>query len=1183
MGGEVMDGVLDTGSSMTVMGERAFARMRARSRQAASSIEPFTVAVAGERHRCGRVVDVMVRVPAEEESCYRGGESVYRVHVLDGDMTCDVLFGDEVVLDNRRALGHLFACRMRGRSGGQDKEPDGYAAQETALDTVHVSDLLGGERVTGDEQLTRYEEAEAVVRRASTIPRSEVEDTARISESLSEVQRRAMLSLLVEHSGVFGGLSSEAPAFEVPLVVKEGAAPLTGMPQARVPKAHVEAATKWADEMIAKDVLEESKATAGHQMVVAVRNGKPRMCLACYWLNDNTEGQAFDPMPVRDCIDALQGANYITTMDLVSSFLQLRLRPSDRHLTAFRLGRRVLQFKRMMFGWKHATHVFQRFLTTVLQDCIVAGYVVVYVDDIVIFSRTWEEHLRHVREVLARLLAACLRASLTKCAFGAARVRYLGMEVDGRYVALDKARLQGLRELPEPTTISQLRSHLGMFSYCREFVAGYADMVRTLEQLVVEIGKTGRFRFLWEDRHRDAWRQVRDAICRSKRLMLPDEAAEYEVWSDASELGMGAGLWARKADSGPWEPVSFISRSFRGAEMRYPTIEKEALAVKWAVTRWRVYLLGRRFTVVTDHRNLLHMRDSSNARVQRWQLELQEYDFMVRHMPGVTNVVADALSRSSVQEVVALRVTRSTARAGVQDIPSVEEVAASAGTPATEEQRQTVAVAAAAEGDGAAVVGKVGLAESAELEDVLGQVAAAQAESPHRTIWEADSMYREVVRGDKPVKVWTLMGRAVIPGHATELQQRVLQLAHDRAGHVGVPSTLYHVEMAALTWATLIPDAKAYVAGCLTCQRIRGVAREVGRLHHIPVESPFRRVQMDFIGPISTDSAVGYILVIIDCFSRWVELVAMDKADGAAVVRAFTTLVLRRHGVPLVVQTDGGSHFVNGKVAAMFEAHGVQHHVTTPYRPQSNGLVERANREVITRMQTFLRRDTSVWRGVVEEVQWQMNTAYHSAVGMMPYEALFGRKPETVLSRRAGAPRVPLRPSDMAQLAEKMMVLVRERDAVVAERTAVGQRRVDARQYVVGEHVYLATSSVGAKLEPRWQGPYRVEERLEGDTYRLYDIGGRRETRAHAAEMKPAVYTRHTVAEDVESELPSGYAFVDEILGHEVRDSALWLQVRWRGVEGATWQRWEELKGVKAAQQYMAGHTEARRALAGLR
>ncbi len=377
-------------------------------------------------------------------------------------------------------------------------------------------------------------------------------------------------------------------------------------------------------------------------VLVPKKDGTLRFCIDFRYLNAVSN---FDPYPmprVDDLVERVGRARYITTLDLSKGYWQVALAPEAKEMTAFRTPFGMYQFKVMPFGLQGAPATFQRLMDHVLRDlfdCAAA-----YLDDVVIFSQSWEEHMVHLQHVLQNIEAAGLTINPHKCAVAQREVEYLGYVIGFGQIKPQLGKVEAIQSFPVPTTKKKLRGFLGLVGWYRKFVPHFADKAVVLNNLTKASAPS---KVHWTDECDRAFRDLKEAICSHPVLHSPDFEKPFILQTDASGVGLGAVLLQEV--EGERRPVVFLSRKLLDRETRYSTVEKECLAMKWAIDTLRYYLLGRHFFLETDHRALqwLHRMRDANMRIAGWYLALQPYDFTVHYRSGKSNVVADFLSRMS--------------------------------------------------------------------------------------------------------------------------------------------------------------------------------------------------------------------------------------------------------------------------------------------------------------------------------------------------------------------------------------------------------------------------------------------------------------------------------------------------------------------------------------------------------
>ena len=384
-------------------------------------------------------------------------------------------------------------------------------------------------------------------------------------------------------------------------------------------------------------------------MLIKKKDGTMRLCIDNRRLNAVTHVEAY-PMPrIDDIIDRLGKALFISTLDLTRGYWQMPVATEDRAKTAFVTPKGLYQFKMMPFGLNGAPASFQRLTDMLVKGC--EEYAAAYLDDIVIFSQSWKEHLGHLKSILKRIGKANLTVKAAKCQFGMKQCVYLGHVVGNGMVQPEENKVNAVKSFPQPETKHQVRGFLGLTGYYRRFIPDYSAIATPLTDLTRKFSPNV---VVWDEKCAEAFERLKNYLCSSSVLRSPDFTKPFVLQTDASDRGAGAVL--SQCDSkGEEHPVAYYSRKFLPREERYSTVEKECLAIKLAVTAFRVYLLGRKFSIQTDHRSLewLDRLKDSNPRLCRWSLGLQPYQYTVVHRPGKANGNADSLSRIATNKSVA--------------------------------------------------------------------------------------------------------------------------------------------------------------------------------------------------------------------------------------------------------------------------------------------------------------------------------------------------------------------------------------------------------------------------------------------------------------------------------------------------------------------------------------------------
>lgn len=360
-----------------------------------------------------------------------------------------------------------------------------------------------------------------------------------------------------------------------------------------------------------------------------------------------------DPFPLprmEELIDNLAGAKFISTIDLTKGYWQVPVHPDSQEKTAFTLLFGKFHFTVMPFGLVGAPAVFQRMMNALFSDA--SGHVAAYMDDIVIYSDSWNDHLQHLEATLNTIEQAGLKMKMEKCQFGMTKCTYLGHEVGEGKVKPLAAKIEAIRVFKTPVSKKNVRAFLGLSGYYRRFIKNYAEMAVPLSDLTK---KELPDKVRWTEKEQEAFDNLKTALSSEPVLVGPNFDKPFYLHTDASDTGIGAVLSQKNQNEGEEvmdHPVAYYSKKLTNSEKNYATVEKECLAIVRAIDHFKVYLSGVRFTVVTDHaclRYLTSMKDSG-GRLTRWALKLQPFSYSVLHRPGRTNGNADGMSRQAWEE-----------------------------------------------------------------------------------------------------------------------------------------------------------------------------------------------------------------------------------------------------------------------------------------------------------------------------------------------------------------------------------------------------------------------------------------------------------------------------------------------------------------------------------------------------
>jgi len=769
-----------------------------------------------------------------------------------------------------------------------------------------------------------------------------------------------------------------------------------------------------------------------------------------------TERDAY-PLPhISATPDKLRRAKYLSTLDLKQGYWQVPLTPDSRPITAFTVPRRgLMQFTVMPFGLHSAPATFQRLLDTVLGPEL-EPHTFVYLDDIIVISATFDDHLRHLKEVFHRLRGAELRVNPDKCHFGLTELKYLGHVVERRGLRTDPEKTKAVTQWPTPTTVRQIRQFIGLASWYRRFIRDFSATAAPLTKLTRKQAK-----WCWGLEEERAFQQLKDALTTAPILACPDFERRFVLQTDASTSGLGAVL-SQHFNEGE-RVIAYASRTLNRAEKNYSATELECLAVIWGIRHMRGYLEGYEFTVVTDHQALrwLQRLDSPTGRLGRWALELQQYRFDIRYRRGSLNRVADALSRRP--EVLAIRQPR---------CPWY--------------QRQIRRVRNQPE-------------EYSDYDIRRGRLFRHVLHSTDFKEIPSDAQWKECIPRNR----------------RTEILHRI----HDdpTSGHLGIAKTIARAAQH-YYWPGIFADVAKYVRQCQNCLAHKNDQRRPTRLlHATPVKNPWEKATIDLVGPLPrSTSDHTWLLVIQDRFIKWVELCPLRRATAPAVCQQLTERIFYRHGCPREIISDNGRQFTSRETRQLLKTFGIRHRTTPAYAPHCNP-VERTNKTVKTMVAQYVGRNHRHWDQRIATLQFAYNTARHEATGYTPAYLNHGRELHGPHPDQHHHPTAAAPPETNHRRLKEAYEVVRANLARAFQRQ---EKYYNLRRRPwkpeIGDKVWKRLhplsrkdDAFNAKLAPKFIGPLEVRRIPSPVVVDLRDEKGRWYRHVHIQDLKPTSSEQH--------------------------------------------------------------------------
>ncbi|CAM6086541.1 unnamed protein product [Calypogeia fissa] len=675
-----------------------------------------------------------------------------------------------------------------------------------------------------------------------------------------------------------------------------------------------------------------------------------RMCGDYRPINRITKSDKYAMPTPEEIFDAVGHARVFSTLDLRAGYHQLPIWRPDKVKTAFwgvnTHGKDSLyHWLFLPFGLKNAPAEFQR-----VMDRILAGleFVRCYIDDILVFSSTVKEHQTHLQAVFERLRTHGLRLHPGKCKFFQEQVEYLGHVIYSGGLGVQQTKVLAITLIPRPTDVSRIRAFVGLANYYRRYVKGFSRIVKPLTSLL----KVDQ-EWHWGEEQERAFQELKAQLTSAPILRRPIRGRPYQLHIDWSMLGLGAVLTQQDEQKKEFV-VAFASRSNNAAESRYSSYEGECLAVVWAVAHFRCYLFGTPFTLVTDHQPLKWLMESSKltGKLARWALILQEYDFQVVHRAGVANLDADGLSRNpctSQQDVTGARWHDEVDEEMVPGWHASAFLCLLLGVGST--RGRTVA-SYSSQGvdvgppyplgdpeDGGGDTDQRDVHHDQMVLEFLrtSMVPGLASAKEKDRVFQRAKRYR--LEGRHILRVWE-DGRVRVIPHPSQ-RTRIVLHAHEELGHYGVKRT-YSLLQGQYWWRGMHMDVQQLVARCMVCDRVRASFNApTPQLHPLPIMGLGYRWSLDFAGPLPlTVRHHRYVLVMVEHFFKWIELVALPDKASEGTAYEFLDRVLSHFGAPAEVLTDQGTEF-QGEFQVLCDRSLIDHRTTSRDHPEADGLAER--------------------------------------------------------------------------------------------------------------------------------------------------------------------------------------------------------------------------------------------------
>ena len=828
---------------------------------------------------------------------------------------------------------------------------------------------------------------------------------------------------------------------------------------------------KWRKQMVsqAKEMLDNGiirhscSPYNSNALPAGKKDGSVRFCIDFRSLNKVTVADTY-PLPnVNDILDQLHGCTYFTQLDLAAGYWGIPLKEEDKLKTAFSLDKGKFEFERMPFGLVNAQATFQRVMDMVVTTVQSRGHegLNAYVDNIIIFTKTFEEHIATIKETLRVLEQYNLSLRSDKCEFGFEELEFLGYIVGSKGISASPANVEKIKTFPAPKNRKEVQRFLGLTNFNRRFITNYSELTGPLTTLT-----SSKVPFKWGDEESTSFDSIKQCIMKAPTLSLPDWDKPFQIRCDASGTAVGAVLF--QVNAGRIEPIAYHSKSLNKTERNWCATDKELFAIVSAARKWPAHCSGKEVKFYTDHQPLKHIKAQKDPRGKRarWLLELESYNYVIEYISGKENAAADAMSRIS-----------------------------SSGPETCQDEKEYSHI----------------YTTSSYTVDT-SKILAAQLKDPDYKYVKAQLSANNAInkgpfKGYKNIEISIDNGilmkgqRYMIPKAITEL---IIQEYHCQQ-HVGAENTVLLLKTR-FYWKGLSRQVKKLVENCRICRQCKHLPNPKAPLTlEEKLNKIFERVAID-VGtmPLSPRGNI-YFLSMVDPVSKMNAAAAIPDATAPTLERIIWSQWIAYFGVPQELLSDQGRNVDGNQIRRLCAKLGMKKMRSSPYHPEGNSHVERT----IGSLKTIIRSiccarglPVTDWDLVLPEAVLILNNMENKSRQFTPFKMVFGREGRLPVDNYLGIGSIGIQ-SDPKIVQENARI-----NQIEAQRDY--KRRYDKdckiNEFQIGDEVLIKREAGKyPKLNPKWlNGPYIIDRKIGPVNFAVRNSKG--QTRVlHHNKLKPAV------------------------------------------------------------------------------
>lgn len=943
-------------------------------------------------------------------------------------------------------------------------------------------------------------------------------------DRLSEEYKSKLIPLLKEYSDIFSVTKNDIGLTSlVEHEIDTGNVKPIACQYRRIPFGLEEKVDNLIQELVDKDIIRPSTSPWNAPLVVIPKkNGDLRLTVDFRKLNSVTKRPIFPIPDANQLFDTLDGSVLFTTLDLSSGYYNIPMKEEDIGKTAFSTRTDHWEFVRMPMGISTAPATFQRLMHKIFekekwQECLI------YLDDILIFSNNIEQHIQRLKTIFSRVRESGVKLSPKKCKFLKTEVSYLGHTISREGIKTDKQKTDKVQGWPIPKSMEDLRSFLGLCGYYRKFIKDYGRIVKPLEEACKEKWNKKRTRktspLEWNDELNKAFVCLKVALTSAPILAFPSRNGRFILDTDASHDCIGAVL--SQVQGSEEKVIAYASRKLSQSERQYCITRKELLSVYYFVTHFKHYLLGRQFTVRTDHRSLcwlLNWRDPNTSQYCRWRQELEIYDMEVQYRRGEKHINADVMSRMPDCGQCELKHAEPKKKRNFRILQNKETDQLYCRRIVTWEEE----VDQTSDGDLKIIINllKEGKVETEHPEEIKHAGAVC------RQLWSMRKNLR--FRGGLLYLVSDESRyRLVLPKN---YKNEVVRTMHESLAHAGISKTLSVIKQN-FYWVNIDLDVKLFIASCKYCAKRKCTKVPKHKMEKISGSCPFEKISIDIAGPLPASNAgERYILGVIDNYSRYAALIPLRNITSIEIAKKLFKHWIAIFGTPQSIHSDRGADFESELIKELCKILNIKKTKSSPYYPAGNGIVERLFRTVKDMIYATTSSSGQKWPDILPFIERALRCTKHAYTEFTPYEIIFGREMPNIWIAAASTKSVfkchHEYITDMQKLRDRVENFLgqkrKSREANSIKQAMNG--------YNVGDRVMAKIFPVQRGiLNPRFEGPYEVVQLLSKWSYRLKHCITRKEIDRNYYHVK-----RYTGKASNSQNMNQG--------SHKKKDTSIWSQ-----------------------------------------